>query len=394
MNRRARRFYILFYYKGGSGTAWRFLWGFCDNEAESVVFLQQFRLRKKIRFQSYYIKVNYIIKLVKDRLACPGPPAPRHGDCIIGVEGRMMIWQKTLAQPLNFSGIGLHSGKRVEVTLYPASANQGLRFVRTDLPNRPQIRAHYSRVVDTTRATSLGDNGTTLATVEHLLAALGGLGVDNALIEVHGPELPIMDGSAAPFARLISRTGLRNLSWPRAYLMVRETVELRRGEQWMRVRPGVPRITYTIDFDHPLIRRQRYTVPLRAESFQSEIAPARTFGFLKEVQYLQARGLARGGSADNAVVFDEVGVLNPGGLRFPEECVRHKILDAVGDLTLLGLPVLGHLEVGKGSHELHHSFMQLLMSRQADWRLWIPSARTGARQAPWFQAPLWEGATA
>lgn len=306
----------------------------------------------------------------------------------------MMIWQKTLAQPLNFSGIGLHSGKRVEVTLYPASANQGLRFIRTDLPNRPQIRAHYSRVVDTTRATSLGDNGTTLATVEHLLAALGGLGVDNALIEVHGPELPIMDGSAAPFARLISRAGLRNLSWPRAYLMVRETVELRRGEQWMRVRPGVPRITYTIDFDHPLIRRQRYTVPLRAESFQSEIAPARTFGFLKEVQYLQARGLARGGSADNAVVFDEVGVLNPGGLRFPEECVRHKILDAVGDLTLLGLPVLGHLEVGKGSHELHHSFMQLLMSRQADWRLWIPSARTGRRQAPWFQAPLWEGATA
>jgi UDP-3-O-[3-hydroxymyristoyl] N-acetylglucosamine deacetylase len=359
-----------------------------------VVFLQLLRLRKKLRFKSYYIKVNYIIKLVKDRVACPGPPASRHGDCILEGEGKMMIWQKTLAQPLNFSGIGLHSGRRVEVTIYPASANQGLRFIRTDLPNRPQIRAHYSRVVDTTRATSLGDHGTTLATVEHLLAALGGLGVDNALIEVHGPELPIMDGSAAPFARLISRAGLRNLAWPRAYLMVRETVELRRGEQWMRVRPGVPRITYTIDFDHPLIRRQRYTVPLRAESFQSEIAPARTFGFLKEVQYLQARGLARGGSADNAVVFDEVGVLNPGGLRFPEECVRHKILDAVGDLTLLGLPVLGHLEVGKGSHELHHSFMQLLMSRQADWRLWIPSARRGERQAPWFQAPLWEGATA
>ena len=305
-----------------------------------------------------------------------------------------MIWQKTLAQPLNFSGIGLHSGRRVEVTLHPAAANQGLRFVRTDLPGRPQIRAHYSRVVDTTRATSLGENGTTLATVEHLLAALGGLGVDNALIEVQGPELPIMDGSAAPFARIIAAAGLRALAWPRAYLMVRDTVELRQGEQWMRVRPGVPRITYTIDFDHPLIRQQHYSVPLRPESFQSEIAAARTFGFLKEVQYLQARGLALGGSLDNALVLDDREVLNPGGLRFPEECVRHKILDAVGDMALLGLPLLGHLEVGKGSHELHHSFMQLLMSRQADWRIWIPSGRAGKSKAPWFQTPLWEGATA
>jgi len=305
-----------------------------------------------------------------------------------------MIWQKTLAQPISFSGIGLHSGQRVDVTLYPAAANQGLRFIRTDLPGRPQIRAHYSRVVDTTRATSLGENGTTLATVEHLLAALGGLGVDNALVEVHGPELPIMDGSAAPFARLIATAGLSALAWPRAYLMVRETVELRQGEQWIRVRPGVPRVSYTIDFDHPLIRRQHYSVPLRPESFQSEIAAARTFGFLKEVQYLQDRGLALGGSLDNAVVLNDREVLNPGGWRFPEECVRHKILDAVGDMALLGLPLLGHLEVGRGSHELHYSFLQLLMSRQADWRIWIPSGRTGSRQTPWFQTPLWEGATA
>jgi UDP-3-O-[3-hydroxymyristoyl] N-acetylglucosamine deacetylase len=305
-----------------------------------------------------------------------------------------MIWQKTLTQPLNFSGIGLHSGRRVDVTLYPASANQGVRFIRADLPGRPQIRAHYSRVVDTTRATSLGENGATLATVEHLLAALGGLGVDNALIEVDGPEMPIMDGSAAPFSRLIAAAGLRALTWPRAYLMVRETVELRQGDRWIRVRPGVPRITYTIDFDHPLIRRQRYTVPLRAETFQNEIAPARTFGFLKEVQFLQSRGLALGASLDNAVALDDLRVVNPEGFRFPEECVRHKILDAVGDLALLGLPLLGHLEVGKGSHELHYSFIKLLMSRQADWRLWIPSERLGERPAPWFQAPLWEGATA
>ena len=304
-----------------------------------------------------------------------------------------MIWQKTVAQPLSFSGIGLHSGRRVEATLYPASANQGVSFVRADLPGRPQIQAHYSRVVDSTRATSLGENGTTLATVEHLLAALGGLGVDNARVEVHGPELPIMDGSAAPFTRMIAEAGLRSLAWPRSFLMVRETVELRQGDQWMRVRPGMPRITYTIDFEHPLIRRQRYTVPLRSENFMSEIAPARTFGFLKEVQFLQKRGLARGGSLDNAVVLDEGGVLNPGGLRFPEECVRHKILDAMGDLALLGLPLLGHLEVGKGSHELHLSFLQLLMSRESNWRLWIPSGRQ-ERQPLWGQTPLQEEAMA
>lgn len=161
----------------------------------------------------------------------------------------------------------------------------------------------------------------------------------------------------------------------------------------MRVRPGMPRITYTIDFEHPLIRRQRYTVPLRSENFMSEIAPARTFGFLKEVQFLQKRGLARGGSLDNAVVLDEGGVLNPGGFRFPEECVRHKILDAMGDLALLGLPLLGHLEVGKGSHELHLSFLQLLMSRESNWRLWIPSGRQ-ERQPLWGQTPLQEEAMA
>ncbi len=305
-----------------------------------------------------------------------------------------MIWQTTLAQPLNFSGIGLHSGKRVDVALYPAAANQGLRFVRADLAGQPQIQAHYSRVIDTTRATTLGDNGATLATVEHLLAALGGLGVDNALIHVDGPEMPIMDGSAAPFARLIAAAGLKSLSWPRAYLMIREPLELRRGDQWMRVWPGEPRITYSIDFDHPLIRRQRYTVPLRSESFQSEIAPARTFGFLKEVQYLQARGLALGGSLDNAVVLDEAGVMNPGGLRFPEECVRHKILDAVGDLVLLGLPLLGRLEVGRGSHELHYSFINLLMSRRSAWRVWTPSPRPEERQPAWVQPSLWEGARA
>jgi UDP-3-O-[3-hydroxymyristoyl] N-acetylglucosamine deacetylase len=305
-----------------------------------------------------------------------------------------MFLQKTLARPLKFAGIGLHGGWPVAVTIHPAQANQGLRFVRADLPGRPQILAHYSRVVDTTRATTLGEDGCTLSTVEHLLAALRGLGVDNALIQVEGPELPIMDGSAAPFARLLTETGLRSLPWPRPHLLIERPVELRAGDQWMRVSPGEPKITYTIDFPHPLIRRQRFTVPMKPGAFRREIAPARTFGFLKEVEYLQAHGLALGGSLDNAVVLDDTGVLNADGLRFPEECVRHKILDAVGDLALLGLPLLGRLEVSRGSHALHHKFLETLMGREDAWRLWVPSARERAAQPRWAPAPLWEGVPA
>jgi UDP-3-O-[3-hydroxymyristoyl] N-acetylglucosamine deacetylase len=304
------------------------------------------------------------------------------------------MWQQTLAQPLTFSGIGLHLGRPVEVTISPAGANHGLRFVRADLPGRPEILAHYSNVVDTTRATTLGEGRATLSTVEHLLAALRGAGVDNARIAVEGAEVPIMDGSAAPFAALLAKTGLAALAWPRAYLRVNRPVELRDGDQWMRVVPGEPRITYTIDFSHPLIRRQRYTVPLGSEAFEREIAPARTFGFLKEVEYLQTRGLALGGSLDNAVVLDDNRVLNPGGFRFPEECVRHKILDAVGDLALIGLPLYGRLEVSRGSHEFHFRFLQHLMAQEGSWRIWVPSPRTRLKPQSWFQPSLWEGAIA
>ena len=304
------------------------------------------------------------------------------------------MWQQTLAQPLTFSGIGLHLGRPVEVTIHPAGANHGLRFVRADLPGRPEILAHYSKVVDTTRATTLGEGRVRLSTVEHLLAALRGAGVDNARIAVTGPEVPIMDGSAAPFAILLAQAGLKDLTWPRAYLRINRPVELREGDQWMRVAPGEPRITYSIDFSHPLIQRQRFTVPLGSEAFAREIAPARTFGFLKEVQYLQTNGLALGGSLDNAVVLDEAGVMNPGGFRFPEECVRHKILDAVGDLALLGLPLYGRLEVSRGSHEFHCRFLQHLMGQEAAWRIWVPSPRPREKQLTWFQPSLWEGATA
>jgi UDP-3-O-[3-hydroxymyristoyl] N-acetylglucosamine deacetylase len=305
-----------------------------------------------------------------------------------------MLWQQTLAQPLDFTGIGLHSGRPVKVSINPAGANYGLRFVRADLPGNPEILAHYTRVVDTTRATTLGEGGCTLSTVEHLLAALRGLGVDNARIRVNGPELPIMDGSAAPFLHLLKEAGLRELFWPRAYILVRRPVELKQGDQWIRLTPGEPSITYSIDFSHPLIRRQRYTVALNSETFSAEIAPARTFGFLKEVVHLRTRGLALGGSLDNAVVLDDARVLNPGGLRFPEECVRHKILDAVGDLALLGLPLLGRLEVGRGSHELHCNFLSFLMRQEAAWRIWTPEMPSRERKPYRLQVPLWGGAPA
>jgi UDP-3-O-[3-hydroxymyristoyl] N-acetylglucosamine deacetylase len=203
-----------------------------------------------------------------------------------------------------------------------------------------------------------------------------------------------MDGSAGPFAALLAETGFKALPWLRAYLRVHRPVALREGDQWMRVVPGEPRITYTIDFNHPLIKRQRFTVPLASEDFAREIASARTFGFLKEVQYLQTNGLALGGSLDNAVVLDDSGVLNPGGFRFPDECVRHKILDAMGDLALLGLPLFGRLEVSRGSHEFHLRFLQHLMAQEAAWRIWVPSPRTREKQPSWFQPTLWEGATA
>jgi UDP-3-O-[3-hydroxymyristoyl] N-acetylglucosamine deacetylase len=304
------------------------------------------------------------------------------------------MWQKTLAQTLHFEGIGLHGGRPVQVAIYAAAANQGLRFVRTDLPGRPQIKAHFTRVADTTRATTLAEGEATLTTVEHFLAALAGLGVDNALIAVEGPEMPIMDGSAAPLTRLLTETGLRSLPWPRAYLLVQRPVELREGDRFMRVSPGEPRITYFIDFPHPVIGRQSFTAPLRAESFRGEIAAARTFGFLKEVEYLQSKGLALGGSLDNAVVLDDSGVINPEGFRFPDECVRHKILDAVGDLALLGLPILGRVEVALGSHAFHLHFLEHLVGQESAWRVWVPSMRDKEKRQSVFQTPLWEPAAA
>lgn len=295
-----------------------------------------------------------------------------------------MQFQQTIRKKVSCQGIGIHSGKPVALVLCPAPANTGVVFIRRDLPGAPVIPARASRVVDSRLATTLGTNGAYVATVEHLLAALAGLGIDNVRIEIFGPEVPIMDGSAAPFVALLQQAGIKTLRWPRAFFQLRQAVEVREGDKWLRVEPAAaPSFSYRIDFTHPAIGEQEFTFAPHPQSFCRELAPARTFGFLKDVQRLQQQGQALGGSLENAVVLDEQQVLNPEGLRFADEFVRHKLLDLIGDLALLGWPLLGRVQVYKGSHALHQQFMQTLLADQSLWRLWLPPAPLPEKKDLW-----------
>jgi UDP-3-O-[3-hydroxymyristoyl] N-acetylglucosamine deacetylase len=274
-----------------------------------------------------------------------------------------MDQRQTLKRSVDIKGTGLHSGQDVQLTLKPAPCGHGLRFVRRDLGG--EIPAHVDALARLEYATTLSHDGARVDTVEHLLAALYALGADDVLIELDGPEVPILDGSAAPFVDLVLRAGLRGAEMPRRYLKVLEPVEVVSGDKWARLSPADDlRVSYTIGFDHPLLRHQAATYRVTPHSFVAEIAPARTFGFLSEVESLRRSGLARGGSLDNAVVFGADAALTP--LRFADECVRHKILDAIGDLALVGYPLLGHLEAHKAGHALHAALARkLLASPQA-----------------------------
>jgi UDP-3-O-[3-hydroxymyristoyl] N-acetylglucosamine deacetylase len=250
------------------------------------------------------------------------------------------------------------------MTLKPAPVDHGIRFRRMDLSGRPAIAARFHQVVDTRLATSLGANGILVSTVEHLMAALAGLSIDNALIEVDGPELPILDGSAAPFLKVIRDAGQRTQNALRKYIKVQRPILVREGDAYIKAYPSeYLRVHYSIDFPHPLVGRQEYTFSLNESTFHKEIAKARTFGFLKDVQRLQSMGLARGGSLENALVFDDFNVLNQDGFRFVDECVRHKILDFLGDLALAGMPITGYFEVHKAGHSLHNQFLKELANR-------------------------------
>ena len=259
------------------------------------------------------------------------------------------------------------------MSLKPARAGRGIRFRRADLGGI-EIPATVDNVDRLHYATALSRDAGTVETVEHLLAALVGLGVDNVVVELNQPEVPIMDGSAASFVYLVHEAGLKRLTRPRRYLKVLRSVSLTRGDKSIALYPSEHfKITYTISFDHPLLRHMTHTLRVTQESFVDEIAPARTFGFLKEVEMLRKKGLALGGSLDNAVVLGETGILN-NSLRFEDEFVRHKILDAIGDLALLGSPVIGHLVAHRGGHELHAAFAEKFLRETDAWRLVESSA--------------------
>ena len=276
--------------------------------------------------------------------------------------------QRTVRRAVSCTGIGLHSGRRVELSLRSAAADSGIRFRRADLDG-VEIPATVDSVDRLHYATGLSRNAETVRTVEHLLAALAGLGVDNVVVDLNQPEVPIMDGSAASFVYLLHEAGLRRLAAPRRYLKVLRPVSLSRGEKRIALYPSDHfKVTYSISFDHPLLRHMSRTLAVTPASFIDEIAPARTFGFLKEVETLRRKGLALGGSLDNAVVLGDTGILNS-RLRFEDEFVRHKILDAIGDLALVGRPVIGHLVAHRGGHDLHTAFAAKLLRESDAWRL-------------------------
>jgi UDP-3-O-[3-hydroxymyristoyl] N-acetylglucosamine deacetylase len=256
------------------------------------------------------------------------------------------------------------------MVIRPAGVGEGIVFVRGDLSGNNRIKANVQNVRDTTLATTLGLNGVTVSTVEHLMSAFSGMGVDNAVVEVDAPEVPIMDGSARPFVNLLKDVGTRIQSKGKKILVIKERIAVSEGEGTAMFLPSPEfRITYKIEFNHPAIGVQSYKMNLSDVSYEEEICAARTFGFLKDVEYLQAKGLALGGSLKNAVVLDDRRIINKDGLRFPDEFVKHKILDAIGDLSLLGIPIIGHFVANKSGHRLNNLLLKELLIRKECWML-------------------------
>lgn len=256
------------------------------------------------------------------------------------------------------------------MVIRPAAVDTGIVFIRGDLKGNNRIKADVHNVRDTTLATTLGLNGVTVATVEHLMSAFSGMGVDNAVVEVNAPEIPIMDGSARPFVDLLKEAGIHVQGKSKKLLVITKKVSVSDGESTAMLLPSPEfRITYKIEFAHPSIGVQSYHMKFTDVSYEEEISSARTFGFLKDVEYLQAKGLALGGSLKNAVILDDRRIINKDGLRFPDEFVKHKILDAIGDLSLIGIPIIGHFVAFKSGHRLNNILLKELLIRKECWAL-------------------------
>jgi UDP-3-O-[3-hydroxymyristoyl] N-acetylglucosamine deacetylase len=281
-----------------------------------------------------------------------------------------MAQQRTLSESIRTTGIGLHTGRKVVMVLRPAPPNAGIVFRRVDLDPPVDIPAHATNVTETTLGTTLGEGESAVATVEHLLSALAGLGIDNCFVELTAGEVPIMDGSAGTFVFLIQSAGIELQASPKKFVRVRKRVEVREGDKWARFDPHEGfRVNFEIEFDHPVFHRhaQRATMDFSTTTFLREVSRARTFGFMRDLESLRGRNLALGGTLDNAIVLDEYRILNEDGLRFEDEFVRHKMLDAIGDLYLLGHSLIGEFTGYKSGHGLNNRLLRALLADATAW---------------------------
>lgn len=283
-----------------------------------------------------------------------------------------MLKQRTLKSLISASGVGLHTGQKVTMKLRPARADTGIVFRRVDLASPVDIAARAEAVGDTRLSSCLIKDGVRVSTVEHLMSALSGLGVDNAFVDLDAAEMPIMDGSASPFALLIQQAGIEEQTSPKRFMRVKKRVEVKQGDKWARLEPYEGyKLAFSIEFKHPVIERstQSVSIDFAETSYLKEIARARTFGFMHEVEDLRESGLALGGGLDNAVVLDEYRVLNSDGLRFADEFIRHKLLDAIGDLYLIGKPLLGAFSAHKSGHALNNQLARALLADRSAFEI-------------------------
>lgn len=281
-----------------------------------------------------------------------------------------MLKQRTLKSVISATGVGLHTGDKVKLTLRPAAPDTGVVFRRTDLPGAVEIKAEPGLVSDTRLCSALEHNGARIATVEHLMSALAGLGVDNVYVDLNASEVPIMDGSSGPFVFLLQSAGIVEQPALKKFIRIKKTVEVREADKWVRFDPYFGfKIDFTIDFNHPAVEHtgQNVKIDFADNSYIKEVSRARTFGFMQEVEYLRSNGLARGGSLDNAIVLDEYRILNTDGLRYDDEFAKHKVLDAIGDLYMLGHPLIGAFTAYKSGHALNNQLLRALLDDAEAW---------------------------